>query len=92
MGTGTEANTYAMISPALGILIAHSWLQEKKLNTLLFSIVFLGFISSKAFAKAYPETVMTMIKPIMTFSIAGILLSQLIFLKKANFKKDKKEK
>jgi len=86
MGTGTEANTYAMISPALGILIAYNWQHDKKTAAILFSIIFLGFISSKAFAKSYPETILTMIKPIMSFSIVVILSSQLYFIKKAGMK------
>ena len=77
MSPGTERNTYALFAPVLGIFLADAFHPKRRMALLFTLVPLLMFQFSYVSAKAYPGTILTMLKPIATCLLTIFALQQL---------------
>ncbi|HEX5046431.1 MAG TPA: glycosyltransferase 87 family protein [Gammaproteobacteria bacterium] len=69
LGSGTERNTYGLLAPVVGLLAARAWSVRDRGLLQLVSAVILIDLLSHTLQRAYPQTVLAMVKP-----IAGLIV------------------
>lgn len=74
MSPGTERNTYAMLTPVVGILWCLARNQKDNGIRLLLGLVVLASLLSYSMSKVFPGSPLSMLKPIGTIVVMTILI------------------
>ena len=74
MNPVTERNTYAMLTPVVGILWCLAWNQKGKGIRLLLGLVVLASLLSYSMSKVFPGSPLSMFKPIGAVVVMTILI------------------
>ena len=78
-GCGTEANTYAMIAPAVGILLSDSLKNKNRREIFGYTLALTLLLVSRYFSNTFPGTPLAMFKPYATLIVTGLIISRLEF-------------
>ncbi len=73
-GSGTERNTYAMMTPVVGLVAATAWDIRDRLGLTLMSAVIAVMLLSNTLQHAFPHTVLAMAKPVACLMLAARLV------------------
>jgi len=73
-GSGTERNTYAMMTPVVGFVAATAWDADDRPLLVLMGAVMAIMLLSNALQHAFPHTVLAMAKPIACLMLGAWLV------------------
>jgi hypothetical protein len=74
LGNGTERNTYAMLTPVIGLALAAAWdARDRGLLGLMSAVISLHLLSH-TLQRAYPQTALAMLKPAACVVVAAWLV------------------
>jgi hypothetical protein len=73
-GSGTERNTYAMMTPVIGLVAATAWDSRNRGLLGLMSAVMAIMLLSNPLQHAFPHTVLAMTKPVACLILSACLV------------------
>ena len=81
MGSGTEANTYAMLSPVIGYGVYLAMVSGNSFQVKFFCLLFVMNFISKFIAPLAPETIFSMLKPLSACFLFAFLIQEQLKVK-----------
>jgi len=76
LSPGTERNTYAMFTPVIGFLLIGAHSQGHRIPYFLVQFVVAAFLLSHSMKKLFPDSPLSMLKPIATLIVIAIILNE----------------
>jgi hypothetical protein len=73
-GSGTERNTYAMMTPVVGFVAATAWDADDRPVLALMGAVMAIMLMSNTLQHAFPHTLLAMVKPIACLMLTAWLV------------------
>jgi hypothetical protein len=73
LGSATEANTYAMMAPVIGLLAATAWYSNDRWLLASAAVMTTATLMSHALTHAFPHTALTMVKPAVCAALFAIV-------------------